>query len=484
MDSNFVDLDILITRIREPRSRTYFLDAVKAYKAGALRAALSSAWVAVLYDLLSKYRELSNWGDREATAYLDKWDQATKNKNRVGLVRLESNLISHAASEIQLLDRIAETHLERFREDRNLCAHPAFHTEEELFEPSPEMVRLHFVNAINFVLSQAPLQGKTITDQFDIDIQSAGFPRDSLKIRDYVEQCYLNRTRPQSINNFGIVLAKSLLKGVPLEWEGHRSQVVESLVAVQERASESWPQLSVSILKILNNIEASQRVRGIAFIATFPDFWSQLDSPVQIAFRETAENTTPEDLNDYRLVSGVRIPELKEPIMNLLNGLNRRQLLDILNLEILPEFWPASLSHYNGSENFNNSISNFENFIFPFTRVISSQMFDSLLVAIERNNQNWDNWRTPRLLLSLLRTRSEQHFPSFPARNRFFLFLRGRFEGAANLIDSRYGEVFDLLKRDGWVPPDLFPVQGSAIGDNSALSKGSESSPTKGQATP
>ena len=103
MDGNFVDLDILLTRIREPRSRTYFLDAVKAYKAGALRAALSSAWVAVLYDLLSKYRELSNGGDREATAYLEKWDKARKNGDRAGLVKLESNLISHATTEIQFL---------------------------------------------------------------------------------------------------------------------------------------------------------------------------------------------------------------------------------------------------------------------------------------------------------------------------------------------------------------------------------------------
>lgn len=57
-------------------------------------------------------------------------------------------------------------HLQRLRENRHLCVHPAFSAEAELFEPSPELVRLHLVNAINLVLSQEPLQAliRVITD--------------------------------------------------------------------------------------------------------------------------------------------------------------------------------------------------------------------------------------------------------------------------------------------------------------------------------
>ncbi|ELR02491.1 hypothetical protein GMDG_08819 [Pseudogymnoascus destructans 20631-21] len=64
VDSSFVDIDILLTKVRNPQSRTYFLDAVRAYKAGALRAALTAAWVAIAYDLIAKYRELSAQGRR------------------------------------------------------------------------------------------------------------------------------------------------------------------------------------------------------------------------------------------------------------------------------------------------------------------------------------------------------------------------------------------------------------------------------------
>jgi len=53
VDTGFIDLDILLTRIRHPQSKVYFLDAVKAYKAGALRGALTSTWVALAYDLIA-----------------------------------------------------------------------------------------------------------------------------------------------------------------------------------------------------------------------------------------------------------------------------------------------------------------------------------------------------------------------------------------------------------------------------------------------
>ncbi|MGA9487963.1 MAG: hypothetical protein WBV25_12970, partial [Methylocella sp.] len=71
-----VDLDAELIRIRDFRSRLYFSDALKAYRAGAFRAAISSAWVALAYDLLRKYRELNGLGDQEARTFLTTWDNA------------------------------------------------------------------------------------------------------------------------------------------------------------------------------------------------------------------------------------------------------------------------------------------------------------------------------------------------------------------------------------------------------------------------
>jgi hypothetical protein len=224
VDTGFVDLDILLTRIRHAQSKVYFLDSVKAYKAGALRASLTSAWVALVCDLIAKYRELGALGDAAATTFIHSWDAATAADDVRRLLQLEATIIEDATTNTQIVNRIARTHLERLREDRNFCAHPAFSAEAELFEPSPELVRLHLVNAVDLVLSREPLQGKAIFDLFDIDVSSAGFPTAHARILDYVEQRYLERVRTQNIRNFGTILAKSLLNGTPPQWEPNRTK--------------------------------------------------------------------------------------------------------------------------------------------------------------------------------------------------------------------------------------------------------------------
>jgi hypothetical protein len=179
----------------------YFLDAVKAYKAGALRGALTSAWVALVYDLIAKYRELSALGDAAATAFLQSWDNATSTGDIVKLLQLEASILEDATANTQVVNRIARTHLERLREDRHLCAHPAFSAEVDLFAPSPELVRLHLVNAVDLVLSQEPLQGKAIFDLYDVDVQSSGFPTSHERILDYVEQ--RSRSHPSRSSTCG-----------------------------------------------------------------------------------------------------------------------------------------------------------------------------------------------------------------------------------------------------------------------------------------
>jgi len=156
----------------------------------------------VVYDLITKYRELDALGDRAAKAFIQSWDNATAAGDLKKLLSLEATLVEDATTNTQLLSPIARTHLDRLREDRNLCAHPAFSAEAELFEPSPELVRLHLVNSIDLVLSQEALQGKSIVELFDIDVQSSGFPNAHPKILDYVEQRYLNRVRTRNVKNF------------------------------------------------------------------------------------------------------------------------------------------------------------------------------------------------------------------------------------------------------------------------------------------
>jgi hypothetical protein len=447
VDNSFIDLDILLTRIRQPQSKTYFLDSVKAYKAGALRSALSAAWVAVVYDLITKYRELGAMGDGAAAAFIHTWDTATANHDIRKLLELEATIITDATTNTQLLNRIAGIQLDRLREDRHLCAHPAFSAEAELFEPSPELVRLHLVNAIDLVLSQEPLQGKAIFEQFDVDVQSTGFPSAHVRILDYVEQRYLARVRPQNIKNFGVVLAKSLLKGVPTQWELQRKKIVSSLVAIRDRAPNSWPDISAVIVRLINNLEPENRSRSIAFIAAFPDFWGPLEAPTKTALEETVDNADMAEFMDYRVLAGVNLPEFRDSALDLIEGLSTEQLREAIAMEPLADLWPKAIDEYRGSGSWRGSESNFRDLIAPFSWRLDSQQHDQLLDAVIENGQNWDAAQTPALLFGLLKNSKTADYPTHDARDRFYRPLRRMRR------TDRYEDVLDLLQADGWVFP-------------------------------
>jgi hypothetical protein len=447
LDTGFVDLDIMLTRIRHPQSKAYFLDAVRAYKAGALRGALTSAWVALVYDLIAKYRELSAMGDQAATAFLQSWDNATLSGDITKLLQLERGILEDATANTQVVNRIARTQLERLREDRHLCAHPAFSAEADLFEPSPELVRLHLVNAVDLVLSQEPLQGKAILDIYDVDVQSTGFPTTYERILDYVEQRYLARVRAQNVRNFGTVLAKSLLEGVPAQWEPLHRKIIPSLVAIRERATDTWPSVFMAIIKLIDNLEPANRPRAVAFIAAFPDIWPRLQEPTRTALQQTIENADPAGLTDYRILAGVTVAQFRPRLLSLIAELNRTQIAAAIASQPLAELWPRAIREYQSSGSWRGSEANFGELITPFAGRLNSQQLDELLDAIIDNGQNWDAAETDTLLHGVLRNAVPVDQPSPEARNRFYQHIQ-RMRRAA-----KYEEVLALFQSDGWVPP-------------------------------
>lgn len=447
MDTGFVDLDILLTRIRHPQSKVYFLDAVKAYKAGALRGALTSAWVALVYDLIAKYRELSAMGDAAATAFLQSWDNATASGDIAKLLQLEGGILEDATANTQVVNRIARTHLGRLREDRHLCAHPAFSAEADLFEPSPELVRLHLVTAVDLVLSQEPLQGKAIFDLYDVDVQSTGFPTAHERILDYVEQRYLARVRAQNVRNFGTVLAKSLLKGVPALWEPLHRKIIPSLVAVRDRAAAVWPDVAQAITRLIDSLEPANRPRAIAFIAAFPDFWPQLQEPTRTALQATIDNADPAALTDYRILAGVTVPQFRDALLPIIAGLSREHLAVAIASQPLADLWSRAVEEYQGSGSFRGSEANFSDLITPFAGRLGSQQLDQLLDAVIDNGQNWDAAETDTLLLGVLRNATVADRPTHDARNRFYQHIRRMRR------TDKYEDVLTFLQSDGWVLP-------------------------------
>ena len=141
------DLDEMVGAVRNPRSREYIAEAVLAYRARAFRAAVVAAWIAVVFDIIEKIRELSGLGDKKAIEKINDIEKWIAQENVTSMQRFESGIVELAEEEFEIITRQEVAEMKRLQEDRNRCAHPAFSAERALFVPSPEQVRAHIVHA-------------------------------------------------------------------------------------------------------------------------------------------------------------------------------------------------------------------------------------------------------------------------------------------------------------------------------------------------
>lgn len=184
-------LDALVLSVRDAETRRLAQEAVTAYQAGAYRAAILSIWVAICADIISKLKELATGGDAAAAVTvkdLATWICASDLRN---LQQFENGLIELARDKFEMLLPHEATDLLRLRDDRNLCAHPAFVSDDALFSPTAELTRTHIAHAILHLLSRAPVQGKQLIARFDRDLQGGSFPKKPDEIEVVLRQNYL-----------------------------------------------------------------------------------------------------------------------------------------------------------------------------------------------------------------------------------------------------------------------------------------------------
>ena len=177
------DLEALVLECRTAHSRSQISDAYAAYQAGAYRAAIVSAWTAVIFDFVEKLRELLLAGDKQAKLVIDDYDKLLDRLDSgdkavlPNALAFERDILSLAKDRFSLLDQHQLQELQRLQDDRNRCAHPTFQRGNAPYDPPAELARLHLRNAIEYVLRQPPVQGKAAIDAVDATVSSAYFPK-------------------------------------------------------------------------------------------------------------------------------------------------------------------------------------------------------------------------------------------------------------------------------------------------------------------
>jgi hypothetical protein len=184
MNESLIDIEVLALRCRSEQAKVHISEAVLCYRSGAYRATIVSVWIAVIFDLVDKVRELALAGEGNANAIWNQYQtyiQQIEDGSEQGIksaLQFERTLIRTCKDKLQFFDQQQMVDLERLHEDRHRCAHPSFQRVGEPYRPSAEQARLHLTNAVSHVLSQPPLQGRAQLSRLQTLVSSTYFPHE------------------------------------------------------------------------------------------------------------------------------------------------------------------------------------------------------------------------------------------------------------------------------------------------------------------
>ncbi|MFF8021383.1 hypothetical protein ACFZDJ_09680 [Streptomyces sp. NPDC007896] len=294
-------LEDIKNQVRSLTSRRYVEEAVAAYGASAYRAALISIWIAVAADVIDKIRLLAD-EDGRAAQLRDELDRAIKGNNVGALQTFERNLVTRAHQDLELIGAREAEELTRLYNDRHLCAHPAYVSDnEELFSPSPELVRAHLTSAVDALLSHPAVTGRKAIERFGREINSDSFPNDDQRLNAHLRHSYMDHGTKALKENLIKVVCKNTLKPEnPLEKRRRSTRAARELQKITPALFEE--QLRVVLDPAQNLLDDDGLMALVAGLCSVPGTWDALHSGTRGRVEELLHVAKPLDLVQTHLL--------------------------------------------------------------------------------------------------------------------------------------------------------------------------------------
>lgn len=292
-----VDLDHLQNQCRTAQAKRLIREAVDAYRVGAYRASVIMTWIAVVYDIIEKLREVALTGDAYATAKVNDFDQIQKDGDLEKSLAFERNILVEAKDSLDLITAQEKSDLERLQIDRNRSAHPNLIREGEAFAPSAEQARAHLRNAVEILLSRPPVQGKAALVIIHAEVDSSYFPIDENDAFTVLQSSPIARGKNNLIKDFVRGALSSCVKEeLP---ERKLRQRVAAFRAVQRLHPEVVSaDLAAWFPAFLGKTKDVDYPRLLVLLERAPELEERIDEASSVRLRQFVENLPPSEEAD------------------------------------------------------------------------------------------------------------------------------------------------------------------------------------------
>lgn len=397
MPSPLADLDELVLKCRDEKSLQYIKEAVSCYKSGAFRSAIVSTWIAVTFDLIDKFKELSSLGDKEAEKQVEEIEKARRINDISRFLQLEREIINVARDNLELISHTESIDLERLQVDRNRCAHPSMNLEGDIFNPSAELARLHIHSAVNHLLQYPPSQGKYALDKLLLEIESKFFPSSESDILLAIKNSPLNKPRYSLLRNFMVVLIKRALSGESERSVEHRFYLV--LEAIKQLHKESYDEiLGKDLSKILSKVPEENLNLVMNLLMGLDDSWAYLENFVQVKLNAFVKDLPESHIDDLEYL--LNYEPVKISAEERLKKAKMSELVNIIPFNIDSRIIDRMIEIYGHSDNYysaNGWVKEAIVFVFEF----SPEHVENIIEVASKNSQIIHSNEYPRLIRAI-----------------------------------------------------------------------------------
>ncbi|MCK5771771.1 hypothetical protein [Algiphilus sp.] len=334
MTETLADIEALSLQCRSEQSKAYIAEALHCYKASAYRAAIVTTWIALVFDLIDKIRELSLSGDANAKALETKYESyiaQIEQGNLQGIkaaLEFEREILETCRDQLQFLDPQQFIDLQRLREDRHRCAHPSFQQVGVPYSPSAEHARLHLRNIIIHVLSQPPVQGKAALAELKTMVASSYFPSDRERALLQLRSSSLNAALEPLVRGFVDTLVFGFLTNGDVLF--YKQKVLAALnAALSMHPAIVEQRLRKQLNKAIRDVPDATFSGAACLASRIDNAWALLDQASREKVRAFVENG-PKDEVLAGLKTLAAITDLNDVVRARINALELDDLADAI----------------------------------------------------------------------------------------------------------------------------------------------------------
>lgn len=399
------EIESLPHLVRDFESRRLIDEAIAAYYSGALRSSIVSTWTAVVTDIISKIREIQLLPNAEASKFLTELETAIKSYDKKDepelMINIEKNILETAQDRFQFIDSHEHDILERIRMDRHKCAHPAFTEENQLFHPSPDLVRSHIVHALQILLTQPPVQGSSNINRFIEDVFGDSFPSNEKGIRDYIFSKYIANRKDKFIE----ILIETILE-VPFSTDenelSEKTRVLAwALGEIFEKKKELFEKKAQSFLNQKEHTPPGKRlIRICPYLGVSRHIWSWMKSQIQLSLIEIIGKCTIDDIIEHHVLDALNIREIEVCLTTKMNSMDSKNKENLISKYEHKFFIPFAIDMFVGAPEESRYQIGMD-VVFPLSKYFDVNAVIVMHRAIKENSELGDSVGAALILESL-----------------------------------------------------------------------------------